>query len=175
MRIFKSAGSVHAVIILLILAIILSSCANLPGKENGPRKDNGPQELPVSPSVEDDHPAEKPGGEVAPVVWSEPDPGITVTPIVLMIEKKGDDSALIIRQEDDADLYSDGGTYFFDSNVNDISAQSTPVPAAIAPVLKDEMKVYSFSPVSGSVVLPNQALHLDVMLKNSGTTTWQTN
>lgn len=89
--------------------------------------------------------------------------GPTVTPIVLSIEKKGVEGSMIIRN-DNATPASE-------------IVYSTAVPTAASgtsSVMKDEMSVYSFAPVSGTTVLPGEALHLDVMLKNTGTTTWQT-
>ena len=48
------------------------------------------------------------------------------------------------------------------------------MPLRKHPGTKDEMNVSNFNPVNGAVVLPNQALHMDVTLKNIGSTTWQT-
>ena len=41
--------------------------------------------------------------------------------------------------------------------------------------MRDEMELVSFNPRNNSTVLPGQSLHLDISLKNTGTTTWQTN
>ena len=40
--------------------------------------------------------------------------------------------------------------------------------------MRDEMELVSFNPRNNSTVLPGQSLHLDITLKNTGTTTWQT-
>ncbi len=70
---------------------------------------------------------------------------------------------MIIREDNSADT----------SEIVYITAVPTAASSASS-VMKDEMSVYSFAPVSGTTVLPGEALHLDVTLKNTGTTTWQT-
>ncbi len=159
------------IIVLGLLAVILlASCVNLPQK--------------VTPKPEGDAPAEiDPGSDDAEITerdddfswdsdagWTEPDFGPTVTPIVLSIEKRGEEGSLIIRPEDD-EVYSEVYTDDYSMNTsNDVPA----VQSQVSGGLKDEMTLYSFNPFSGSVVLPGQALHLDITLKNTGTTTWQT-
>lgn len=172
--IFLIAGS-------LLTAILIASCANLPVRVTPA----APAE-PVSPennSVVSQNPTAEDDGMTLTrpenIPWVEPAAGMTVTPIVLPIEKRGEEGGLIIRTESDN---SEGGVIYYENGeeaplIQAVYPTATPAAPDVPAVyggLKDEMSVYSFAPVSGAVVLPNQALHMDVMLKNTGTTTWQT-
>ncbi len=143
----------------LIVLLILSACANTPGKsvqiyyetqtaEAGSNTTGGEQ----SSSSQD-----------RSVSLAESIDGPTVTPIVLSVVKKGSEGSMIIREESTADT----SEIVYITEVPTASSSGTSG-------MKDEMKVYSFAPASGSTVLPGEALHLDVTLQNTGTTTWQT-
>lgn len=146
-------------------ALFAASCANLPTKVVPGQTGNGSTPAPVNelPSVSSDNPGAEEGMIQNPQrdVWIEPQSDATVTPVVLFIEKKGE-SALIIR--DEPVISSDAGGYVY----------ATPAPDVSYGGMKDEMEVYSYAPVNGAVVLPSQFMHLDVTLRNTGTTTWQT-
>ena len=158
----------HLLIILglcALTALFAASCVNLPVKVVPGQTENAGTPAPVS-----DLPADNPqdtGSEDNFIrnpqreSWTEPQSDVTVTPVVLYIEKKGE-SALIVRDDIPAVEYDAGGTVY-----------STPAPEYSAGGLKDEMEVYGYAPVNGAVVLPNQFMHLDVTLRNTGTTTWQ--
>ncbi len=151
----------------LLIVIFMASCTNLPTRvipeltpgQTGPAEDNTDVKEPSSGT--DDELIQKPAAEV----WAEPEAGPTVTPIVLAVEKKGEFAPVI---NPDEPVYSDESSVYYEAEY------ATPVPTAVAGGLMDEMQVVGFAPVSSAVVLPNQALHMDVTLKNSGTTTWQT-
>lgn len=156
---------------LLLLACFMASCANLPTKvvpaaTSGPEQPSDPGSG-VSGTVDDGQLITNPNTGT----WTEPSGGPTVTPIVLSVEKRGQEGVPVIREDPvyEEPVYGESEPVYYDSEV-----YSTPTPVPANVVMKDEMEVYSFAPVSGSVVLPGQALHMDVMLKNSGTTTWQT-
>ena len=147
-------------------ALFAASCANLPSKIVPEHSENG-----VTPEPEISLPsgdAQAPGTDDYMIQnnrnddWTEPQSNVTVTPVLLFIEKKGDADALIIR--DEPVIGSDTGGFVY----------ATPAPNVSYGGLKDEMEVYGYAPVNGAVVLPNQFLHLDVTLLNTGTTTWQT-
>lgn len=170
-----------------LLLALFSSCVNLPGKEQ-----NRPDITGVSQNTGNtDELAGESGGLIVNEsnlpVWTEPEAGPTVTPIVLMIEKRGEEGAMIIRSDDYSETeYDPDYEYEYESDsapYNPVESQSSSgaqnlpaIPTAAnysSGALKDEMEVARFAPFSGSVVLPNQALHLDITLRNSGTTTWQ--
>ncbi len=158
--------------ILCIFLFLLASCANLPGKESSKNQRNGSENTNVQSVQQPDVPESQPGMISRQEAWTAPSAeGPTVTPVVLFVEKRGKDAAMIIRTNTE----SSEDVYIYDSSgsVSGISVPTQSVPVSGA--LRDEMKVYSFSPVNGAVVLPNQFLHLDMMLQNTGTTTWQTN
>ncbi len=149
----------------VIAAVFAASCVNLPGKVAPGQTENVVAPAPVS-----DLPSENPqdSGEEGYMiqnqqrdVWVEPQSDVTVTPVVLFVEKKGE-SALIVRDEPVIGSEIGGIVY------------ATPAPDVSYGGLKDEMEVFGFAPVNGAVVLPNQFMHLDVTLRNTGTTTWQT-
>ena len=154
--------------IMFIFLCLLSSCANLPGKEKSGKKPDVPEIVSQRP----DDPENQPGLVVRQQdAWTAPAEGeATVTPIVLFIEQRGEDASMIIRT--DPETITD--SFVYDSGGN-ISGVVIPTPNAVSPGgMRDDMKVYSFSPINGAVVLPNQFMHLDIMLQNTGTTTWQT-
>lgn len=154
-----------------LLIISLASCTNLPQKVT-PAPTN-------SDIVENsDEGFENESSQVQQVSWSsesewtEPEFGPTVTPIILSIEKRGEEGALIVRPDEDEDTFEPDFSY---DTSYDTPSEISYVPTALPGGLRDEMELYSFNPFNGSVVLPGQALHLDITLKNTGTTTWQTN
>ena len=142
----------------LFVLLILSACANTPGQtvkiiyetqtaESSADTANGGQ------------PTQERNSGLADSIS-----GPTVTPIVLSVQKKGSEGSMIIRDDAAEDT----------SEVQYITAVPTASSAESSSVMKDEMSVYSFAPASGTTVLPGEALHMDVTLKNTGTTTWQT-
>ena len=165
--------------IFITVSLIVSSC-NLPQKRNSvelPHKEVENEENMIQNS-QFIQSTEADAGLVTnnySFDWSGPSQGPTVTPIVLGIEKRGEEGVIINRE-----TYPDNN-----SNVNIPSGNSyysgsaapavNPVQNYSAAAMSDNMEVVNFNPVSGAVVLPGQALHLDVTLKNTGTTTWQTN
>ena len=159
-------------ILCLILLISFASCANLPTKvvSNLPSAQTG--EGPDEDEPDDEglisHPGTDDDGGTDYVIsrdWSEPEFGPTVTAIVLIAEQTGEEGGLIERNDF---IYEDYGESEYGYDV------ATPVPTALPGGLRDEMTLYRYAPVSGSVVLPGQALHMDVTLQNTGTTVWQT-
>ncbi len=150
---------VPATIILLIL--LMASCANLPTKVT--------DETNVIVPVYDNDNADDSDVDLIQndqrELWSSDDNAPTVTPIVLPVESRGEEGALIIRKVSDEQSVIE---------YDDVYLVPTSEPAAYSGGMKDEMEVSRFAPVNGAVVLPNQAMHLDVTLKNTGTTTWQT-
>ena len=155
-------NKIFLLLILVMIAGLLISCANLPTKyveEATPV----PAETDAAPEGEDAENTDEAAGDDVIIrhEWNGPDEGPTVTPIVLPVEKRGQEAAAIVRAEQPPSVAIPSGT----------GAQ----PAPVAPVgMKDEMEVVGFNPVSGAIVLPNQALHLDITLRNTGTTTWMT-
>ena len=154
--------------IFLLCILFIASCANLPTKVD---------QKPVVDISEDDTTGENDEEYMIRNDsfdnWSSDYAGPTVTPIVLSIESAGEEGSLIIRQDpvlpEDSEI-----SYSYDSSSDSGIQVSTPVPTAYSGAMKDEMAVAGFSPVNGAVVLPNQSMHMDVTLKNTGTTTWQT-
>lgn len=170
----KLSKKIAAILILCMASIFAASCQNLPQKA-APAVIN--TETSVSMQTDDTN-SNLPGETVPEMIqnpvyeeWVEPAAGPTVTPIVLGIEKRGEEGAMIIRTpypETDSNVYSQP-SYTYEQN-----AVSNPISNAVNQAMRDEMELINFNPVSGAVVLPGQALHLDVTLKNTGTTTWQT-
>ncbi len=145
-----------------MLILLMASCANLPTQVVTISEVND------SDNSDDDNPTEQfvePIQNTQREEWSGGNMGPTVTPIVLSIESRGAEGAIIIREVPEQ---PQGSEYYYVSDV------ATPVPTANFGGMKDEMSVVSYAPVNGAVVLPNQALHMDVTLKNTGSTTWQT-
>ena len=141
----------------LIVLLLLSACANTPGQTVKIIYETQTAEVSSDPgSAEQSAPENR-------VALADTINGPTVTPIVLSVQKKGTEGSLIVREETTEDT----------SEVQYTTAVPT-ASSAQSSVMKDEMEVYSFAPASGSTVLPGEALHLDVTLKNTGTTTWQT-
>lgn len=168
--------------ILITLSLIISSC-NLPKKHNSMDMKSSDMEIQdntiqnsqsaVSSAVSIDTDADLTINR-NPFEWNGPSQGPTVTPIVLGIEKKGEEGIIISR-----DTYPDVSNNNYTPGDNSFSSGNTapsvnPVQNYNAATMSDSMEVVGFNPVSGAVVLPGQALHLDVTLKNTGTTTWQT-
>ncbi len=157
----RSVSKILAGILCLILLLSFASCANLPSKvvpeilatQAAEKPDEDEEDVMISRP-------EDPGEFIPDVVWTGPETGPTVTAIVLIPEQAGKEGGIIER---DDIVYEDEGFI-----------EATPVPTALPGGLKDEMTVYRFAPVSGAVVLPGQALHLDITLQNTGTTVWQT-
>ena len=164
--------------IFLFSNLLLSSCKNLPGKgkdtiiEKAERKADDSSENEIN-TENDEQIFFNAGSEP----WSAPSPDQpTVTPIVLPIEKIGEQAPMIIREVNDTIIRDNN----FDNNNQGYYEQvSTPVPTAIQGMMQnglyDGLEAVGFNPRRGSTVLPGQSLHLDVTLKNTGTTTWQTN
>ncbi len=148
--------------IFLLLILLAASCANLPSKvteqqnvivpENGDIETDDGQEVDLIQNDMRD-------------LWTGNSTEPTVTPIVLSIESAGQEGSLIIREV--TEQQPAAPVYDYADSV------STPVPTAYSGAMRDEMEVSFFKPVNGAVVMPNQALHMDVTLKNTGTTTWQ--
>ncbi len=143
----------------LVVLLLLSACANTPGQtvkviyetqtaEAGSNVTGGEQ-----------------SSQEQSVSLADSIDGPTVTPIVLSVVKKGSEGSMIVRED----------TTEGDSEIQYITAVPTASSlGSDSSAMKDEMSVYSFAPASGSTVLPGEALHLDVTLQNTGTTTWQT-
>lgn len=158
------------IIICVLSMFVFASCANLPGKEKSSIptaviSDGGTGQQDVT-AVEP---------TVPPVVmnnWTAPAEGPTVTPIVLGVEKRGEQAAMISRPDEPAVDYTGGGMVI---NGQTYSEVPTAVPGSSnIGGLRDAMEVVSYNPVNGAVLLPGQAIHLDITLRNTGTTTWQT-
>ncbi len=142
----------------LIVLLILSACANTPGKSVKVYYETRTAEADVNTAGAEQSSLDR----SAPLADSIDGP--TVTPIVLSVVKKGSEGSMIVREESTEDP----------AEIQYITEVPTAAPAVSSSVMKDEMSVYSFAPASGSTVLPGEALHMDVTLKNTGTTTWQT-
>ena len=142
----------------LIILLLLSACANTPGQSVKVYYETQTAEADDSQTSGEQSAQGSSGGLTANF------DGPTVTPIVLSIEKKGTEGSMIVREDTVEDT----------TEIQYITAVPTAAPAASSSAMKDEMSVYSFAPASGSTVLPGEALHMDVTLKNTGTTTWQT-
>ena len=157
-------GKVLIFVIAAVLAGLQVSCQNLPSKVVvAPDAQPTEAEI-VSPETSENAENFQPEEMIVRQEWSEPEAGPTVTPIVLPIEKRGEEAGAIIRTVPTAAPE----TY---SSVSQTGSQ----PSYNAPVgMKDDMEVVGFKPVNNAIVLPNQALHLDVTLRNTGTTTWMT-
>ncbi len=160
----------------LFILNICSSCMNLPGKERGEQEGSmGLQRTENNSETLTENLIRNPQN-ISFSVWEEPAAGPTVTPIILLPEKRGESENMIERPDE---LYdTESFTYDSQDYEGDLETQTQvrQAPAAVVSSggMKDEMQVVGFNPFSGSVVLPNQALHLDITLKNTGTTTWQT-
>ena len=164
----------YVVFILLFMMVLLPSCVNLPQKVTPIATLSDEVNL-IIRNENDPEPEANNAPEVnAPVVyeWVEPAGGPTVTPLVLGIEKRGEEGIVILRtpSAEGESVYTEPGTYEMPSSQ---SYNSSPIVNNA--VMSDSMEPVNFNPVNGAVVLPGQALHLDVTLKNTGTTTWQTN
>ena len=151
----------------LSAALFAASCANLPTKVIPTEPGSGDSPAPVSDLPSDV--SQDQGEENYMIqnsrseIWTEPQSDATVTPVVLFVEKKGEMGSVIVRDVPAVEYDSSGAVY------------ATPAPETVSSVgLKDEMEVYGFAPINGAVVLPNQFMHLDVTLRNTGTTTWMT-
>ena len=141
----------------LIVLLLLSACANTPGQTV--------KIIYETQTAESSVDAETVGqiSRESNISLAESINGPTVTPIVLSVQKKGSEGSMIVREE----TTEDTSEIVYITEVPTASSLGTTG-------MKDEMEVYSFAPASGSTVLPGEALHLDVTLKNTGTTTWQT-
>ena len=166
-----SAGMIIAIVIFVGVMFLFASCANLPGKETV----SVPVVKPageISDNPENNGQTEQNQDAVSDV-WAEPSEGPTVTPIILEAEKRGETGFVIIRTSvPEMTNFSSQRGASADTQVTDYSAYTQVNNPA---VMKDEMQVINYNPVNGAVLLPGQAIHLDVTLKNTGTTTWQTN
>ncbi|MBQ4511385.1 MAG: hypothetical protein II969_00215 [Anaerolineaceae bacterium] len=162
------------IIMLFSLLLFLTSCKNLPGKEtvSGINNNGNNGETSNNSNLQNntDETISRPRTS-SQAVWTEPQTGEpTVTPIILGVEKRGEAGSIIIRPDSPSnDTIND--TY----NVQPVSSIPTALPVANQGGMKDAMEVAGFNPVNGATVLPGEAIHLDVTLRNSGTTTWQTN
>lgn len=163
----KRKSAVQRVLLILFAAALLVSCRNLPTRVP-PEAQNQPSEGAPSRNEEDEGGSVQPGArQPVSYTWTEPEPGPTVTPIILSVERKGDEGSMIVRSD------SEGiGEEYYDDFGTDTSSYTPGIMPEGG--LKDDMELYSFNPFIGSIVLPSQALHLDIQLKNTGTTTWQT-
>ena len=170
---FHSPFSLNKItIILLVIGILtLSACQNLPGKTN-----NAPQEV-IQQDINDVEPSnneyfeEEMIQQIAPESWTEPGNGPTVTPIVLGVEKRGNEGAIIERTPFAENSYSDYEPSVIQNSQNyETNTNSYVMPVSMA----DEMEIGYFNPANATVVLPGQSFHLDMTIKNTGTTTWQT-
>lgn len=165
------------ILFLFFLPLLLSSCRNLPSKSNNDSTVvNNPQaevsETSLSEvNVEDI--IKRPVTE-----WVEPaNDSPTVTPIVLGPEKRGNTAPIIVREP--IEQISRDPSSYISNDTSGYPQISTPFPTAaqvnMQGAMRDEMELVSFNPRNNSTVLPGQSLHLDISLKNTGTTTWQTN
>ncbi|MBQ6342903.1 MAG: hypothetical protein IJI41_07270 [Anaerolineaceae bacterium] len=163
-----------AVILSFFMLVLLTSCANLPQKATPTASGTDEENLIISNDNNIEPKDNNAPESSAPSIyeWEEPSGGPTVTPIVLGIERRGEEGVVILRTPyaDSEPVYSGSGTYEMPSNPSYSSS-----PIVNNAVMTDSMELVNYNPVNGAVVLPGQALHLDVTLKNSGTTTWQTN
>ncbi|MBQ6520631.1 MAG: hypothetical protein IJI14_18140 [Anaerolineaceae bacterium] len=161
----------------LIIICLLAACSNLPGKTKesaNPTISDPTEEVQTQSETETESFIQRNYSSE----WTEPSKDLpTVTAIVLGVEKKGETAPMIIR-ESNSESRIDNNAYSV-SDPGTITRISTPVPNQITEIqpsgMYDRMETYSFNPRDGSTVLPGQSLHLDVTLKNTGTTTWQTN
>ncbi len=167
--------SLISAVSLFLFSLGLVSC-NLPTRE----------QVSVTPSagseiIEQNLPLpQDTGSEVEMIInnhsfeWSRPAEGPTVTPIVLSIEKRGEEGIVISRDTlPEINRGSSGSDFYYNSS--DTSNNAAPAVQNFNPgTMSDSMEAVGFNPVSGAVTLPGQPLHLDVTLKNTGTTTWQT-
>ena len=153
-------------VIMMVLAGLLVSCQNLPSKVvltlEVPTEESESGEPVTSENAADVETEEI----IVRQEWTGPEAGPTVTPIVLMIEKRGEEGGPIIRSEE-SDVYD----YISESETSQ-SMSSYSASASASAGMKDDMELVRFNPVNNAIVLPNQALHLDITLKNTGTTTW---
>lgn len=160
--------NINTILFIILSAVLLfTSCSNLPQKVNvAPTQapdGEGYGGLIQNPNQNpDEH-----NNQIQVIEnWSEPGPGATATPIVLGIEKRGEEAPVIIRTQIPefnplpGVPYSDNNSQVYQAPVNN--------------VMKDSMEIVGYNPRSGTTVTPKQSLHLDVTLKNTGTTTWQT-
>ncbi len=147
---------------LILFVLFIASCANLPTKVTVDQSPTRPENDNVDFDDQDAYIIQNNRSQL----WSNDSNAPTVTPIVLSMESRGEEGAMIIR--DDSAVSENAVVYDSGSDV------ATPVPTAVSGAMRDEMNVVSFAPVSGAVVLPNQSLHMDVSLKNTGSTTWLT-
>ncbi len=163
-------------LILILLSAFLVSCRNLPVKNNVSTDVTADGQIaenkePVQ-DISEDNVIMRPITD-----WSEPSyDSPTVTPIVLGPEKRGEAAPMIIREP--VEQISRDPSSYTSNSMGGYPEISTPVPTAIQGVvqsaMRDEMELVSFNPRNNSTVLPGQSLHLDISLKNTGTTTWQT-
>ena len=165
------------IIFLFLLSLLLSSCRNLPTKSNIDSRVTDNLQTDVDkisfPENNDKDIIMRPVTE-----WVEPaNDSPTVTPIVLAPEKRGNTAPIIVREP--VEQISRGPSSYTSIDMSGYSQISTPFPAPVQGnmqgAMKDEMELVSFNPRNNSTVLPGQSLHLDISLKNTGTTTWQTN
>lgn len=154
--------------VLLILLLTVVSCSNLPGNEK--IRDNLTA-VPTS-EIRDENPPEDVELIQNPILsdWTEPQEGPTVTAVVLSVEKRGEEGSMIIRTPY-PDTFS---TSSYSQSPDIVSSIPTAVPGNNNGGLYDQMEVAYFSPMNNVSVLPSQAFHLDVTIRNAGTTTWQT-
>ena len=165
------------ILFLFFLPLLLSSCRNLPSKSNNDSTVvNNPQAEVSETSL-----SEVNGEDIIkrPVTeWVEPaNDSPTVTPIVLGPEKRGNTAPIIVREP--IEQISRDPSSYISNDTSGYPQISTPFPTAaqvnMQGAMRDEMELVSFNPRNNSTVLPGQSLHLDISLKNTGTTTWQTN
>ena len=143
-----------------------------------PEKIDSDNELVVQPDIIDVESSGNEGSDkemiqqAVPETWTEPVKGPTVTPIVLGVEKRGKEGAIIERTP-----YIENSESNFDTTVIQNSQNYEPIsnPYVMPAAMTDEMELVYYNPANGSFVLPGQSFHLDMTLKNTGTTTWQTN
>ncbi len=168
----KYFSAVKHIIMILCTLAVLTSCVNLPGKEKNVNYAYNNSDVPGAiiennnQQGQNSETVSRP--QTSQSVWTEPQAGgPTVTPIVLSVEKRGKTGTISIRPDDTPKSGSG-----FDQP---ISMVPTAMPSANQGGMKDAMEVAGFNPVNGATVLPGEAIHLDITLRNSGTTTWQTN
>ena len=165
------------VILLVLLPLLMTSCSNLPGKDktsiNTSNEPLSEVDQTLTQGKNDVEIIQRPNLE-----WVEPASNSpTVTPIVLGPEKRGETAPIIVR--DPIEQITRDPSTFTSNDMSGYTQISTPFPTAVQGnmqgAMRDEMELVSFNPRNNSTVLPGQSLHLDISLKNTGTTTWQTN
>ena len=156
--------------IIIIGLFILSSCNNMPqkvGNNDGLNPEintiEGNNQFSDTNELNIIRPE---NGEIQSFSDNQP----TVTPIVLGVEKRGEEGSLIVRTPMAQNSGNDFPAPVSVPQYTENTQYQNPGPNEMA----DKMELYSYNPVNGAIVLPGQSLHLDVTIKNTGTTTWQT-